>query len=152
MKVYITYFKNDTEPDMMEMFQNQIYTLGSYEKINVTDQDIVILSNLDTRELLGVARIKQCIEPHPYDSLDIYKNKPKYNKFEIQLYPDSVFMFKKRVAFDTIREWIGGKKEYKTNIYKGFPSSWRNAFVKDENNQLEHNIMSRFYDWVQTYV
>jgi hypothetical protein len=148
-KIYITYFSNKTEYEN----KNKKY-IGSKKKVNVNINDIVVMINLDSKEMFGVARITQkCIEPHPYDSCDIYTGKDVlYNKYEIGI--DNIFYLKNRISLKNIRDLLGGFEldKYKTNIYKGFPSSWIPAFVKNDENQSVIDVMTKFYNWIQTYV
>lgn len=147
IKIYITYFSNKTEYEN----RNKKY-IGSKNKINVNINDIVVMINLDSKEMFGVARIsKKCIEPHPYDSLDIYKGEDTlYNNYEIGI--DNIFYLKNRISLKNVRDLLGGIATYKTNIYKGFPSSWIPAFCKNKDNESVTDVVTKFYNWIQTYV
>jgi len=143
----ITYFSNKTESEN----KNKNF-IGSKNRVNVNINDIVVMINLDSKEIFGVARIKtKCIEPHPYDSFNIYSGKDmSYNKYEIGI--DNVFYLKNRISLKDVCDLVRGDAKYKTNIYKGFPSSWIPAFCKNENNERIDDVLHRFYNWIQTYV
>lgn len=147
VKIYITYFSNKTESE-----NKNKNLIGSKNRVNVNINDIVVMINLDSKEIFGVARIKtNCIEPHPYDSFDIYGGKDmSYNKYEIGI--DNVFYLKNRISLKDVCDLVQGDNKYKTNIYKGFPCSWIPAFCKNENNEKIDDVLYRFYNWIQTYV
>jgi hypothetical protein len=99
--------------------------------VNISDGDGILLVNKDRKYVFGVARATSSAYI-PTVAQNIY-SETKYNKWEIDIEP--VVYFANPISYKDLRELIGASPNYKTNIYKGFPNAFQEAFVSIRTNE-----------------
>jgi hypothetical protein len=110
--------------------------LGSLRASNIQTGTLVVLSDFESAEVFGIARVrnapdtnKPCIEHSLLDADTYSMEYQKYNKYEIHVHEVSIFS--RPMTFDNIRETICGVGlKGPGNIVTGCQFNFRAPFQK----------------------
>jgi len=147
--VYITYFDAKTRSQFINSAK---YFLGSRCRSNVPVRSIIMLSDLETREYFGMARVRNapdtntpCVE-HSFMDADTYSTEyQKYNRYEIHV--DNVCIFGTPITYDQVKTLVGaGDIKGAGNMWKGFHCNFAAPFQAG----CDISIIERYRLYVNT--
>jgi hypothetical protein len=146
--VAIAYFSNSS---LAEFMASPKIHLGHRHKCNLNAGTIIVLINLDKREVIAACTLENWegtdspCRPHNFLDADLYMSDPRaraYNKYDIKI--SDLRILKNPVTLETVRFLIGGAADYKghTNLWKGHICNYAAPFLEgDDQAPLDKYII-----------
>jgi len=141
MSVITTYFNNTT---LAERKSNGLTFFCSHKRTNYPAGTLVAVYNLETRTLVGVARLRNwdetgtpCTLHHLLD-IDTHTG-PHSNKNKYEIGIEKLRWLESPISYEEIRKLVGGEKvpdATQTNIWKGFHTSFCRAFLMNDDASI----------------
>ena len=162
-KTYVSFFTDKTEAEARVRWAAGNFLCGHRCRTAVQPNDLVLMVNHQSGYVVAVGRAASGCMDHAITDAAYTAEDAKYNKYAILV--KDLTILKRRVSQRDLRTALGvddedseeisrskttgtaGREDKsRTNIYKGFPNSWQQAFIQSEDAP---RVLSRLNGWIE---